>query len=141
MNKLFAYFLTGFSFIMTSGMMAPQPLETYRWEHRIILVAAPADQAEDLVAELQQARAEILARHILWFVIDEESITSNDDEVPSRAFRTAVLNRYFKDNSTIQVRLIGKDGGLKEKADTLDLTRLFARIDAMPMRQAEMRRE
>jgi hypothetical protein len=34
--------------------------------------------------------------------------------------------------------LIGKDGGIKARADDLDLAALFERIDAMPMRRREM---
>ena len=36
------------------------------------------------------------------------------------------------------VSLIGKDGGIKERASSLDLYDLFGAVDAMPMRQYEM---
>ena len=43
-------------------------------------------------------------------------------------------------NETFTVLLIGKDGGEKYRsASLLTASRLFAMVDAMPMRQAEMR--
>ena len=38
-----------------------------------------------------------------------------------------------------RVRLVGKDGGVKlDQATPIEVTTLFALIDAMPMRRAEM---
>ena len=34
--------------------------------------------------------------------------------------------------------LIGKDGGVKSRGETLDLDSMFDLIDSMPMRRAEM---
>ncbi len=43
---------------------------------------------------------------------------------------------------SFQVSLYGLDGGQKwRQSEPLDMDRLFARIDSMPMRQAEMRRD
>lgn len=38
-----------------------------------------------------------------------------------------------------EVILIGKDGGIKSRFDRVDLKAIFSDIDAMPMRQNEMR--
>ena len=38
-----------------------------------------------------------------------------------------------------RVRLVGKDGGVKlDRGEPVDIPTLFALIDAMPMRRAEM---
>ena len=48
----------------------------------------------------------------------------------------------IKPDEPFTVILIGKDGGEKYRsANMLTTNRLFATIDAMPMRQAEMRRQ
>ncbi|MGJ3243832.1 MAG: DUF4174 domain-containing protein [Opitutales bacterium] len=40
------------------------------------------------------------------------------------------------------VLLVGKDGGVKERTGLdVDLKQIFTRIDGMPIRQAEMRRQ
>ena len=46
------------------------------------------------------------------------------------------------DPGAFSVVLIGKDGGVKVRAgETMRLTDIFARIDTMPMRRQEMRRQ
>ncbi|GAM66295.1 hypothetical protein JCM19236_3747 [Vibrio sp. JCM 19236] len=35
--------------------------------------------------------------------------------------------------------MIGKDGGIKHRQNELELSTLFNKIDAMPMRRSEMR--
>ncbi|WP_158279767.1 DUF4174 domain-containing protein [Coraliomargarita sinensis] len=116
------------------------PLESFRWEYRLILIYTPTEEIDGALAKLKAAEPEIKERHILWFVFSErESRTNNSDPI-EEDFRTEVLRHYFEDGETTQLRLIGKDGGIKEKADKLILERIFSLIDAMPMRQAEMKR-
>lgn len=135
--SLFAAFL----FMTTYAAADANPLAHFRWEYRIILVAAPATEVEERVAELKAAQAGIDERHVLWFVIDGQSVTTNYKQALDEDFQTEVLKSYFKGikAESTAVRLIGKDGGVKERAETFDLARLFARIDAMPMRRVEMK--
>ncbi|MFO8027110.1 MAG: DUF4174 domain-containing protein [Opitutales bacterium] len=120
----------------------PSPLASFRWDYRIILVSTPAANAENVVSEFKSSCDAINERHILWFVLGGESVATNYAEPLPESFPTEVLKYYFKDASDeTEVRLIGKDGGVKEKADALDLDRLFALIDSMPMRQAEMKQD
>lgn len=137
LHSLFVVFLIA----MSNSATDANPLDSFRWNYRILLVAAPATEVEERVAELKAAQAGIDERKVLWFVIDRQSVTSNHKQVLEEDFQSEVLKRYFKSikAENTAVRLIGKDGGVKERAKTLDLARLFARIDAMPMRQAEMK--
>ena len=118
----------------------PDPLKPFRWDYRIILVSAPADLVKDRIAELSKTKSAIEKRQILWFVLGGESIATNYTEPLPQSFDSDVVKRYFENSSKAQVRLIGKDGVVKEKASALDLKKFFARIDAMPMRRAEMRK-
>lgn len=118
------------------------PLEPFRWEQRIILVSAPQAESESLLARLKAAEAEINERDIHWFVFTTESSATNYQSGLPADFRADVMGRYFKDaGGATQVRLIGKDGGVKLREETLNIDRIFALIDTMPMRQAEMRRK
>lgn len=133
--------LFSFIFVMTPLTSAESdPLKPFRWDYRIILVSTPAANAEEIVSELESAGEAINERHILWFVLGGESVATNYSESLTKGFQAEVLNDYFKGaGGETEVRLIGKDGGVKEKAKKLHLERLFKLIDSMPMRQAEMR--
>lgn len=117
------------------------PLKSFRWDYRLILISAPATEAKERVAELKAAQAGIDERHVLWFVFDGQSVITNYRQPLGEGFRAAVLERYFKEVDPVStaLRLVGKDGGIKERAGQLDLAQLFARIDSMPMRQSEIK--
>lgn len=116
------------------------PLASFRWTHRIILVKTTSAEAQPLLSTLKMAQAAIDERHVLWFLFDDQTVHTNFPQPLEKAFRPAILRHYFAEpgDSRTAVRLIGKDGGLKESAEALHLEQLFARIDSMPMRQNEM---
>jgi hypothetical protein len=114
--------------------LAPlRSLAALRWQHRIIVVDA---QIPDAVARLQAERPAIDERDILWFVLDQGRVWTNYPGPVDTAFTDALAQSVSQADSP--VLLIGKDGGLKARADQLDLPALFARIDTMPMRRREM---
>jgi len=116
------------------------PLASYRWDYRVILVSAPTEDVEERVSELVDAKAAIEERHIRWFVLGGEALASNEPESAEPGLDAALLKHGFADQQGgTQVRLIGKDGGVKLRSTELDLKAIFARIDSMPMRRAEMR--
>ncbi|HKK18082.1 MAG TPA: DUF4174 domain-containing protein [Opitutales bacterium] len=129
------------SFLIMSACASadPNPLSPFRWDYRIILIAAPSEKTGELVSELKREQAAIDERHILWFVTDGASLATNYPQEVEKDFGQKLVDDYFDGVERVQVRLIGKDGGVKEKAEKLDLAALFARIDAMPMRRAEMK--
>lgn len=90
-------------------------LVSHQWRHRVLVIDTPSRQAEPYLrqsAALESASAGLRERD-LHVVIQE-----------GRAFR---------------VRLVGKDGGVKlDRGEPVDAPALFALIDAMPMRRAEM---
>jgi hypothetical protein len=127
--------------IASPSFAETDPLQPFHWKHRIILVSTDSDKAGETIADLKGAQAAIEERHIIWFVFSGQSLATNNRGPLPENFRTEVVQRYFGINDDTPVRLIGKDGGVKEKASDLNLQGLFARIDAMPMRRAEMRRD
>ena len=54
----------------------------------------------------------------------------------------ALRKKYDVETGKLTLILIGKDGGEKmRQVGSIDLQSIFKRIDSMPMRQSEMRRQ
>ena len=109
-----------------------------RGTSRVLLVFAPsrsdrryAEQTQVLDADKPGAAERNL---VLVSVIGAGGETADGE--PGGRLRS----RYGVPQGGFAVLLIGKDGGAKLRSDRpISLTKLFAAIDAMPMRQAEMR--
>ena len=99
---------------LTSDTALPN-LTDYQWRHRVVVIDTPSQQSVDYIRQtkaLEAASAGLRERDV---VIVTQAAT------------------------TFQVRLIGKDGGVKFSRTTpVDAETLFDLIDAMPMRQAEL---
>ena len=91
----------------------------------------------DAAERLRAAQAAIDQRHSVWFVASHDGLLSNYPGGTGDALAQHLDERYFG-RSDARVFLAGKDGELKSSEQGLDLNRLFARIDAMPMRRREM---
>ena len=117
--------------------LAPaQDLGDFRWQHRIVLLMDPYGnpECERQLQELQEHTAGMQERDILLFVFNGKALLDEKgnptpisvQEVPYPTFEGVIL--------------IGKDGGVKMKKNYhLTAEFIFDRIDAMPMRKAELR--
>ena len=110
-----------------------QDLSALQWKYRLILVRDSAQA----VAQLESERGAIDERDIVWFVLTPTGVTSNYSAPLAEDLSGHLRKDYFGDAET-RVLLIGKDGGIKARATSLDLQELFALIDSMPMRRREM---
>ena len=132
------------SFLLFLAICAYQPvyalesINELEWSSRIILIRASGESQEVLNA-LKKLNYEIQDRDIYWFVFIKERIETNYEGKIKENFYKDTLDTYFSD-SEINVILIGKDGGIKQKGKHLDLHGIFDLIDTMPMRQMEMRK-
>jgi len=111
-------------------------LDSLEWENRVIVITRMKNQDESLQL-LRNYEAEIDDRDIIWFMISGDNVVTNYTGQLSRDFVGNTLQRLASVQG--KVFLIGKDGGIKSANDTLDLEVIFSEIDAMPMRQYEMR--
>lgn len=115
----------------------------YKWEKRILLVFSPEDQP-DLRKQLdllERHRAEIEDRDLLIFTIDQASVTHPDGKVYGEEAAAKLREQYNVEANSFTVILIGKDGTEKlRQSEILDTEKLFARIDGMPMRKQEIRK-
>lgn len=112
-------------------------LAELRWQHRVLLVQANGVAAEVPRDRLQNARARLAERDLLVFLLPDP--VSHDGAVRLADAET-LAQRFDLGGATMRTVLLGKDGGVKlRQTGELDLEEVFVTIDAMPMRQREMR--
>jgi hypothetical protein len=126
----------------TQGPGRELNLADFRWKNRIVLLFAPTPD-DDVCASFRRAweglRTEVNARDLL-LVEAYESGESRIGTTPLAGASVAQLRDRFKVASgAVVFVLIGKDGMEKLRKTTISMDELFGTIDAMPMRQREMR--
>lgn len=118
--------------------------EKYLWQKRVVLVFAP-DLSSELLLEqekmLTQDEEGIKERDIVkWILVKGETVVVDGRHQPHMP--TGHFYDYFELNSDVfTVMVIGKDGTekLRQHHTTISLDELFAMIDAMPIRQKEVK--
>lgn len=76
---------------------------------------------------------------VVWHLIYDEKVAVNNIQKPNLPARM-FYNYYNIDANDFSVILLGKDGGEKlRKKSFVSAAELFSLIDAMPMRQQEIR--
>ena len=119
-------------------------LASYRWEKRPLLVFAPSAEDRRFVRQVESVLARqsgFEERDMLLVLVPGGGLARAGSRALSEREAGALRDAYGVAPDAFSVRLIGKDGGVKRKADEpVSLTDLFEQIDAMPMRQREMRR-
>ena len=126
-----------------SAVAQRNPLDAHRWRHRVLLVftqSLDAQPALQLSRALEERACEVSDRELVigWLSATDASrlgteLVATDVVVQWRA-------RLGVNSDEFTVVLVGKDGGAKARYEAVpDLAELFAIIDGMPMRRAEMR--
>ncbi|MEZ0538636.1 DUF4174 domain-containing protein [Fibrella arboris] len=125
------------SYWPTLAQSLESKLSVRKWQRRTVLIYAPDAGHKDLLSQQQLLTAQqagiaqrdmdvLVALDSDLSAIDRKYLQSGDRKLPPSA-RFATY-------------LIGKDGGVKQRFSTpVPATDLFRIIDAMPMRQSEMR--
>lgn len=118
-------------------------MEDYQWQNRVLLVFAPDShdvQLAEQVANLSELGAGLSARDlVVWQLVNEESASMNG-EVDASLLSQSFYDYFSVEDTDFTVILLGKDGTSKlRQTQPITSDRLFALIDAMPMRQREMR--
>jgi len=111
-------------------------LSSLNWQNRLIVVNNIQNEKQALTI-FEKHVDQIDDRHIVWFIIKDNKVLSNYSGKLSESLLTNIQNKYQIGQA--KVVLIGKDGGVKSQFDFVDLESIFLQIDAMPMRQMEMR--
>jgi hypothetical protein len=118
-------------------------LSEYQWQNRILLVFAPSTDSSQYRQQMKAWQADVAG-------VDDRDLKlvqilgTGENQIDGRSLTSASaerLRQQFGINpEEFAVILVGKDGTEKQQSQTpMDLAMLFHMIDAMPMRQQEMR--
>jgi hypothetical protein len=108
------------------------PLDEFQWKSRVLVVVAPAG---DAAAAAQRRIYESFAKGM-----SERQIVLSEALDGSQRSRQ-IRSRLSADGRRFRVFLVGMDGHTALTSNKpLSADYLFAKVDAMPMRQDEMRR-
>ncbi len=131
------------SIVLMAFFMNAEPitLEDLKWKKRVLLFfqSGPASGFTELDIS-DSLKQEISERDLVYFIIGD-TISSNSPYTFTQSYKEKIKKLYALGSKTECYVLIGKDGGSKVRMEGKkpDWGELFATIDAMPMRQREMR--
>ena len=112
----------------------------FRWKHRLIIVFSQGSDTLAIERLLASEKELIVERDILWFVVTKNSVSSNYLECVNETLASSLRDQFQSEQfNDIDVVLVGKDGKIKHRSDSLSTIDLYFRIDQMPMRQSEMK--
>ena len=128
--------LTILTFILSVSLSA-KILKDHLWKHRIIIVFTE----QDLSKEWKNTKEKLTDRHLIYYQINNKNqlVTNQKEQITLDSIKAIREKYYQQSDQPTQVILIGKDGGIKNRSNKLDLDALYALIDTMPMRIQEMR--
>ncbi|WP_170932439.1 DUF4174 domain-containing protein [Belliella buryatensis] len=116
-----------------------QSLEELKWKKRIVLGFQNTENVYQLEDDSLQSM--IQERKVAYFLIDGQKVISNLETNFSDSYISQLYSRYKMGSKNDCWVLIGLDGGIKIRKDTiLDWTLIFKTIDSMPMRRSEGRK-
>lgn len=118
-------------------------LSDYQWQHRILLVFAPSIDSSQYRQQMQAWQADVAGADDRDLKL-VQILATGESQVDGRSLNSASAERLRQQfgftPEEFAVMLVGKDGTEKQRSQTpIDLAVLFRAIDAMPMRQQEMR--
>ena len=120
-------------------------LSQFQWKNRLLFLFAPNRDHplfDTLHTSLAAQKAEVADRDLVIFEILESGSSAMGTKYLDPQTAQSLREKFDLPSGEFTVLLIGKDGGIKLKhRDQIRLEDIFALIDAMPMRQQEMRRQ
>ena len=125
----------------SASAQSAKTLRDYLWQHRILLLFSPSADHMLLQQQVDLWQANVAGlneRDILIFHVFPDQVKGADawdGEAPQK-----LRQQYQVESHEFCVILIGKDGSEKMRTyELLPQKELYAVVDAMPMRQREMR--
>mgnify|MGYP005843295859 CR=1 FL=1 len=137
-----------FAMILISHQPDPNPdfnLDEYKWERRILIIFSPDTKQSEYQSQIQELKGQkegMKERHMLIVHVLSGDLAKLQLEEPKEINQEQLRDRFDIQREEFTVLLIGKDGGIKMKSNqALEIKDIFGQIDAMPMRQREMRNQ
>ena len=120
-------------------------LTAYQWKNRLLILSAPSEEDlryQSFKEQLQRRTQEVQDRDLLAFHVFETG-DGRLAQLPLNEGQVLFLRTQFSIQPGQRMAiLIGKDGEVKLRRELpVDLSEIFSVIDAMPMRQQEMKKK
>ncbi len=117
-------------------------LDDYKWKNRLLLVFAPKEDAayQDQMQLFKEQQPGFNERDLLVVHLLAEGTSFINNQPIDAQLATQIRERFNVAQQEFQVILVGKDGTAKRRdRSPISPEVIFTSIDAMPMRQQEMR--
>ena len=129
--------------LFSAMLSSAQDLSKHKWENRLILLITDDENNSTFKSQIAEFRKDLPGleerKIIIYQVFPGEyktGLNSDNKKKPARLY-----NDYKKTGSGFEVVLLGLDGGIKlQQNKLLQLEKLYATIDVMPMRRREIER-
>jgi hypothetical protein len=145
MERLFISILFGgmFASMASGGALDSIDLNAYQWKHRLLFLFVPSEEDPSYLSlkkEIEHQAKEVLDRDLLIAYVLEKGEGRLGMERLSSGQGFSLRKNLSVPPGQFMSILIGKDGGEKFRQDRIvELKEIFRVIDAMPMRQQEMK--
>ena len=120
-------------------------LNQYKWKNRLLFIFAPDDDhsfLRNFESDIAAQPGEVSERDLIVFKIIENGPAFMAATRLNPQTAANLRDKFTAPLEQFTCVLVGKDGGVKLRTnDRIRLQDIFERIDAMPMRQEEMRQK
>jgi hypothetical protein len=121
----------------------PFSMDALRWEKRPLLLFGPDERdprLRDQLAAVEATRDAFDERDMVLIVVLGDGPSRGGERPLTKEEADSLRERFGVEKGAFALRLVGKDGGVKRRSgEFVPLSEIYAQIDAMPMRQQEMR--
>ena len=128
-----------------NAIAEPLDLSQFQWKNRLLFLFAPNRNHplfEALHKSLVTQKTEAADRDLVVFEILESDLSNMNTNYLDPQAGQKLRDKFDVQRGSFAVIVVGKDGGTKlNRRDPTQLADIFALIDAMPMRQDEMRQK
>jgi hypothetical protein len=119
-------------------------LDDFQWKNRLLIIYSvnqKSTQLEGHLAKINQNKEGYKERDLKVIILINHKVEIwNSNENHNLQFNKIIKELNIEETQPYQNLLIGKDGGVKLRSNSpISNEKLFRTIDAMPMRQREMR--
>lgn len=137
---LFTFLIFGISYSQAQF----RTLKDFQWENRLLIIYTGEEKSGPLdsqLSEITQNQKGYKDRDLKVILLKDKQVEIWKSETPNQLeYNEIIVELNIEESESYQNLLIGKDGGVKMRNDSpISTKKLFNTIDAMPMRQQEMR--
>jgi len=140
-RKILLYFLLT---VIASVSISAQELSSHQWKDRLVIILTTENSKslhQEQIKIFQDNLDGLEERKLVIYSVMPDQYKKGID-AESWINSTRLNDRYRQEGKEFEVLLLGLDGGVKlRQSEILSIEKLFAIIDAMPMRRNELRNE